>query len=442
MPVKAKTYLSAIAFSLYIHGLTFYFTLAGFAKVQTTALTALYQILTLSIFGIVALFNADRKLFKVELIDVLYFFFMILFVLEYLFAPGRIYFPKSLAIYFSVYWGALVLARSLNFEQFKLTCYATTGITTVTSLINYGLVGSGSGNWVGNGSRLAAGASGNPIILGYTGAFAYLACFVLFIKVRSLVGKLVWLILSTIGFMVCSFTGTRSATLSCLGGTILIVIYSLNVIGKTNRALSRFALNTVSIAGIVLCGILFFSTVISPTSANSLTASENSSPIVTALGQGVERISSISQLGNDEERDVSAQGRVDLYNAAWKAFQNNPIVGAGLYSIESAHNAFLQTAAEFGLFGVVTFVAPFVYLSIQLFRIVLRSLRSISSSSAHSPERFLNSDYFMIACFAIIFWIQAVCSFSFHGDPYRNYLPLGSIGILIAFLRLKQKSTI
>jgi O-Antigen ligase len=438
-----KVYPTAIAFSLYIHGFTLYFTLTGLVGIQATILTAAYQVFSLLLVVSALLTDSKmrRQFFKIRFIDILYFSFIILFIVEFFISPNKSKFPEALIIYFTVYWSALVLARSLTFRQFKLICYATTCITLATCFINYGQVLTNRANWVNNGSRLAAGMSGNPINLGYTGAFSCLACIVFSIRAKSAVSRLLYLILSIVGFMVCGFTGTRSATLTCLGGFILISVYLLNIVSKTNKSFSKFTVNSVSIFSIILCGILIFSatTTGNLASGGSQLSVEESSPLALAIERGVDRISTIGQLDNDEERDASAQGRTELYALTWKTFQDNPILGTGLYSSKAAHNAFLQTASEFGLFGVLTFTASFVYLSIQMFATILKSLRIICSSTCNSPEKFIRSDYFLVACFAIIFWTQAVCLFSFHGDPYRNYLPIGSIGVLIAFLELNSQ---
>ncbi|MGG6287806.1 hypothetical protein ACQ4M3_40140 [Leptolyngbya sp. AN03gr2] len=334
MPKKAK--IAAIALATFVHGLTLYFAVAGILGIHTTILTAIFQIGTLLIGLYYTLYNpeARRKLFRIGFFEILYFAFMILIGFDLVTMKDQSNLPDNFVIYTSVYWFALILLRSLSFDQLRIFCYVTTCLATLTSSILFVQVITGSASLVDNGGRLSVGTSGNPIIAGYTGAYCCLARLILWIRIQILVQM---------------FTGGG-------GG------------------------------------------------------------------------------------DMSIQGREALYATAIEAINDNPVFGKGLYAAGGAHNVFLQVTAEFGLLGVITFILPFLLLIYQVFNTLTSAIASTSSWSYHTASKFLRSDYWMVSSFAVVMLVQGISMFSFHGDPYRSYLPIASIGILIAFLRLNHRS--
>ncbi|NDJ18730.1 O-antigen ligase family protein [Myxacorys almedinensis] len=437
--MKPKSKWSAILLGAYVHGLTLYFTLSSLVGVRSNVLTGIFQVALISIpfLFIITDKKPKQNLFRIGVIDILYIAFVAMFLYDLIFPSPTTVFPENLAIYFSVYWFALVLARSLTFSQFKVFCYASNATASVTSLVLFAQVMSGSAMLVDNGNRLAAGSSGNPILVGYTGAFAFLSGLILWITGKTST-RAIWLLISIPGFFVCTLSGTRSATLSMLASAFLLGVYVLYILLSSNKASSTFFANTVLAAGIFLSGLIILDPVMAIMSPEK--RSDEPSLLASAIENGISRIDILFRVASGGRGDMSIDGRQAIYQYAWELFLKNPIWGNGLYSSGSAHNAFLQVATEFGVFGILTFTVPLLCLSYQFFKVIGLSMVQLDQRrSLRHPLRLLKSDYATMTGFSIIFFIQALCLFSFHGDPYRNYLPLCSIGVLIAFVRLSKR---
>ncbi|MGG6269234.1 O-antigen ligase family protein [Leptolyngbya sp. AN10] len=437
MPKKAK--IAAIALATFVHGLTLYFAVAGILGIHTTILTAIFQIGTLLIGLYYTLYNpeARRKLFRIGFFEILYFAFMILIGFDLVTMKDQSNLPDNFVIYTSVYWFALILLRSLSFDQLRIFCYVTTCLATLTSSILFVQVITGSASLVDNGGRLSVGTSGNPIIAGYTGAYCCLASLILWIKSPP-DQKLFWLACSAPGFFVCVSSGTRSATLSLVLAGGLIGLYVLNIVTKSGKTFTRFLSNTFLVAGILGMLLILAPLASNPASANS---KADRSPLEVVVENGNQRIQILVQMfTGGGGGDMSIQGREALYATAIEAINDNPVFGKGLYAAGGAHNVFLQVTAEFGLLGVITFILPFLLLIYQVFNTLTSAIASTSSWSYHTASKFLRSDYWMVSSFAVVMLVQGISMFSFHGDPYRSYLPIASIGILIAFLRLNHRS--
>jgi hypothetical protein len=437
--MKQKSKWAAILLGVYAHGLTLYFTLTSLIGVSSSILTGIFQVALISIPLILIITDkqSKRKLFRIGIVDALYIAFVAMFVYDLIFPSPTAIFPANLAIYFCVYWLALTLIRSLTFNQFKVFCYAANVAASVTSLILFVQVSTGSAALVNNGERLAAGASSNPILVGYTGAFAFLSSLILWITGKTS-GKAIWLLVGVPGLFVCTLSGTRSATLSMLASGFLLGVYVLFILLSSNKTSSRFFSNLTLVAGIFLFGLLTLDPVMALMSPGK--PSDKPSLISTAIEKGIGRIDILFRVADGGSGDMSIQGRQAIYQQAWETFLKNPVWGNGLYSSGSAHNAFLQVATEFGMFGTLAFTLPLLYLAYQLFKTVVANAMQIDPRKSFlGPQRFLRSDYAMMTGFSIVFFIQALCMFSFHGDPYRSYLPVCSIGVIIAFVRLSKR---
>lgn len=431
--------IAAIALATFVHGLTLYFAVSAILGVHTTVLTAIFQIgcLAIGLICILADSESRNKFLNIGFFEVLYFAFIALFTYDLATIPDPAILPTNFAIYTGVYWFSLILLRSLSFQQLKIFCYVTTCLATITSLILFVQVLTGTATWVDNGGRLAVGSSGNPIIAGYTGGYCCLASLILWIKSPQN-QKLFWLACSIPGLFVCISSGTRSATLSMIIAGGLIGLYILNVLAKSGKMFNRFLSNTVLIAGILGVLLVLAPLVSSPVAANNGTVKP--SPIETAVTNGNRRIQLLFQMTSGGGGDLSIRGREGLYASAWQAFSENPMFGKGLYSVGGAHNVFLQVAAEFGITGIVTFILPFLILTYQVFQALVDAVAKTASKSYQATSKFLRSDYWMVSSFSVVMLIQTISMFSFHGDPYRSYLPIACLGILIAFLRLNHRS--
>jgi O-antigen ligase len=425
----------AILLAFYVHGLTFYFALSGIAGVHTTILTAIFQICLVAIpFILIVLTRAPRARFlHIGMVELSYLAFVAMFLYDFVSTPNKAIFPENLIIYFGVYWTALSLMRSLTFAQFRLLCPISSAIAVLTSLILLAQVLTGTAQWADNGSRLVAGTSGNPILVGYTGAYAFLSCVVMWLTGRY-AGNPILLALALPGFLVCSFSGTRSATLSIMFSGAFVTLYAVNLLMASNKSTIKLISNLALYLSLGVGSLLL----LSPLSSAAGQSKGEASPIERALNTGLQRIDVLFQIVGGGGSDMSIEGREKLYGHAVELFLQKPIWGNGLYTAGSAHNAFLQVATEFGMFGIIAFAVPFVYLGIRVMTVVL-SVSNQCKIARQTPARFVKSDYAMTTCFTVVFLFQAICIFSFHGDPYRNYLPVASIGLMLAFLRFSPR---
>ncbi|NJK52905.1 MAG: hypothetical protein HC936_08905 [Leptolyngbyaceae cyanobacterium SU_3_3] len=171
-----------------------------------------------------------------------------------------------------MYWTALCLLRSLTFAQFCLLCPISSAISVLTSLILLGQVFTGSAQWADNGGRLVAGTSGNPILAGYTGAYAFLSCIVMWLTGRY-AGNPILLALAVPGFLVCSFSGTRSATLSIMLSGVFVILYTVNLLLASNKTAGKLISNLVTYSGIGLTSILLLSPISSAMTSSKAEAS-------------------------------------------------------------------------------------------------------------------------------------------------------------------------
>ncbi|MEP0916924.1 O-antigen ligase family protein [Leptolyngbya sp. DQ-M1] len=433
---KAK--LIAILLACYVHGLTFYFSVSGLVGARTTLLTAIFQVTLVTIpFVLIVLTRAPRqRLFRVSFVELFYLAFVAMFLVDYMTIKDKSTFPENLLIYFGVYWTALCLMRSLTFAQFRLLCPASSAIAVFTSLILLVQVLTGGAQWADNGGRLVAGTSSNPILVAYTGAYAFLSCLVMWLTGRY-AGNPLLLVLMVPGFLVSSFAGTRSATLSVLVSAAFVVIYTVNLLMSSNKSAVRAISNFLLYSGVGLASLLM----LSPLSAATSSSNAEISPVERALTNGFQRIDILFKLiTGSGGGDRSIQGREAMYSGVSSLFFRSPIWGHGLYSYGSVHNAFMQVAIEFGIFGIITFVLPFLYLAFRVMQIALSPAKQCADAR-QSPSQFVKSDYAMMTCFTVVFLFQSICLFSFHGDPYRNYLPIASVGLMIAFLRFSRRET-
>ncbi|MBD1845994.1 hypothetical protein H6F89_21780 [Cyanobacteria bacterium FACHB-63] len=433
--------LAAILFGLHMHGLTLYFTLSSLSGVHSSTLTAGFQLLTIAIPFCINLYHREtrRKLLRFELIEVLYFVFIALFLADYYGSDKlqRENFPENLLIYFCVYWFALMVGRSLTLPQLKLVAHTTNRLAILASSILLAQVATGTAMWADHGRRLVAGVSGNPIAVGYTGAYAFLSCLVMWLAAKP-AAKGMWLGLSVPGLLVCVFAGTRSATLTLFVGGALLAVYFTRVVSQSSQIATKTAANTMLVVGLVLMLAIGSAPFMS---ASNATTAKNPSLMDKAINNGMTRIDALFRVaGGESSNDGSIEGRKGMYEAAATTFAKKPLTGNGLYSSYAAHNAFLQVSTEFGILGILSFVAPFMYVMYRVLNAVLQTATKVQQATHRiNPERFIRSDFSLVTCFAIVVFVQAVCLFSFHGDPYRNYLPLCSTGALLAYLRLSKQ---
>ncbi|MGC1396747.1 MAG: O-antigen ligase family protein [Coleofasciculaceae cyanobacterium] len=430
---RFKLIASAFIFSLYFQGLGLYFYITGLINFKPTWLTAAYQIFLLATFLLIVLSIHDsRKNFStIGFIELAYiaFFIIVSFDLQTPSSPGAII-PENVFIYFIVYSISLALGRALIFEQLTLVCYFTNFISVITSilLVLQFLIGSSS-FLVG---RLFIGSSGNPILAGYVGAYAFITSIILLGKSKSLLVRLIFIGASLPGLIVALLSGTRSSLIFisvciAIGSLISLIIKLKAYLYSSGRSLMKpntgliFCFNT----SIIILIIIFFAPVF-PTD----------NPVLSSIfGTAFDRTDQLFLIGSEQVKDNSLLERYSFYEQAIQNFTDSPMFGRGIYSSGYVHNSFLQSASDFGMIGVVTFTLPFLYLGYQVFTILKKNIFERNFD-------YFTSDHWMINTFSGVILIEAMCISSFHGDLYRSAIPLCILGILIAVSRLNTASTI
>lgn len=424
-----RVVISSFFLSLYLQALGTYFYITGATGTRSSVLTAVFQIGSLSLFLLASLGIKEcrKRLQTVRIIDLLLLAFFVAVVLDLTIGKIDYPLPENLLIYFVTYSFAMAIARCLTLPQFKLILYFTSIIAILTSILIYRDYLSGVAVEVNNASRLAVGSSGNPIEAGNLGAYAALMSLFLSLKARSLPVKVVLLVLMYPGAMVSILSGTRSAVLSLAIGSIFIVSTTLFLKLKDfGSRLKQFSVSSL-IYGLLVLMVLFGAPVISSASRPAAADLAASPTAQSPLDRTLNRLSNIPLL-SDQAPDDSVGARYSFYGVASKAFGQNPLWGGRVYSVGFVHNAFLQVLAEFGIFGVVTYILPIFWLC---GRTLYTAVLSLKRSSAY-----FHSDDWTVTAFMVLVTIQAMFVLLVHAEPYRSYFPPCAIGMMIAFSRL------
>lgn len=426
LALQFKLITSALIFSMYFQGLGLYFYITGVINFKPTWLTAAYQIFLLLTFLLLVLSLKDSRhnLLNIKFIELIYiaFFLIVNFDIQSPSSPGAIR-PENLSIYFIVYSLSLALARALTFEQLTLVCYFTNFISVITSnlLVLQFLMGSSS-FLVG---RLFIGSSGNPILAGYVGAYAFITSIILFEKSNSLLMRLLFIAASIPGLIVAMLSGTRSSLIFIaiciiIGFMMTLVIKIKAYLYSCGKTLIRletglaFCLN-----GSFIILIIMFLSPVFPTD----------NPVFSSIfGTAFGRADQLLLIGSEQVKDNSLLERYSFYQQAIKNFSDSPIFGRGIYSSGYVHNSFLQSASDFGLIGVITFVLPFFYLGYQVFK-------NLKNNVFQRNIDYFKSNHWMINTFSVVMLIESICISSFHGDLYRSAIPLCVLGMLISVSR-------
>ncbi|MBW4441691.1 MAG: O-antigen ligase family protein [Plectolyngbya sp. WJT66-NPBG17] len=417
-----KLVLSAFFFSLYLQGLSAYFYLTGALHIRSSILTGVFQIGSLLIFvGLsIGIRESSRKLKHVQLLDLLLLAFSIAAILDMTVTHLAYQLPDNILIYFITYTFSMLVARCLTLQQLKIVFQISAVLATITAILLYADFLRGTAIAVNNDSRLAVGNSGNPIEAGNVGAYAALMCLFMSLRAKELVSKLALLALMLPGGAVATLSGTRSAVLSiAIGGMFVVgttLFLQLKGIGSRLR---QFSVSTFLYYLLVLLLLITAPMLSSPSSAHSTKG--------FSIDRALSRVENIPLLSN-QGPDASVAKRYELYENATKAISKNPLWGGRLYSVGFAHNAFLQVAAEFGIFGIVTFVLPTFWVIWRYLQILWIGLQQRST--------YFNSDQWLVTVFVGLLIIQALFQLLVHSDPYRSYFPPCVIGIAIAFSRL------
>lgn len=442
--MRAKITISALLFSLYFQGLDLYFYITSLINFKPIWLTGLYQILllTLLLFSILFIPNSRKKLFSIELSEILYASFFGLVILDLIFFKNNFLVPENLIVYFSVYSFSLVLARGLTFEQLKLVCYFTTFIAIVTSFLLLLQFINGTASYTKDGVRLVTGLAGNPINTGYLGAYTFLSSLTLLIKSTSLLAKSLFFSTSLLGLSVAIFSGTRSSFIFIILGFIVLMSTSFILNIKNNEFSSDANFDPIIYKNKIFLSLKssFFYFGLSLSIILLIFTFDKIKFYLIYFIALVEnpwnRINDHLLFIFTQNRvsplvlDKSTMERAEFYKDSLHVFLRHPILGGGLYSTGTTHNAFLQSASDFGIFGIITFCLPFIYLGYRVFTLLI--------SNVFYKSNYFRSNYWMINIFCLIIFLESFCLFCFHGDPYRNYIALCGMGILISFCRLKK----
>lgn len=428
--MRLKLILSSLIFSLYFQGLDLFFCIVSFINFKPTWLTGLYQIGLLITFFFITLSekNSRRLLFKVGFPDVLHLCFFGLVLLDINLSNLNYSIPEDITIYFTVYSFSLFLGRALNFQQLKWVCYFTNFIGVFTCFLLLLQIITGSASYANHGTRLVTGLAGNPINTGYIGSYTFLSSLILSLKFKDPLLKIAFAIFSIPGIIISFLSGTRSANIFTFLGLTLIVFmfFWVNFITFIDFKKKNFFSKSLTLKfclGFAL--FILVSVLIDPELLQNFYEPEALS--LFSFEKAWSRISQLFLVSSNQVTDKSILSRFKFYENAINIFLENPVLGGEFYSAGYVHNAFLQSASDFGILGIVTFILPFLYSSYQCLEILISNLTY--------KKNYFGNDYWMISVFSVIFFLEATCLFSFHGDPYRSYIPLCIFGVLISSYR-------
>ncbi len=428
--------ISSLAIGIYFQGLQLYFYLTGLINFKPQWLTAFYMIslLIITFYGLFILKDNRKKLFNLGFLEICYLLFYILVLIDYRYFITKNYdIPDFMIIYFTVYSFSLFISRALFFRQIKIIFYSTNILTFVTSILLLHQLLSGSASFTADGVRLVAGSTNNPINTGYLGAYCCTTSLIIFFTNKlKISGKIYSFLACITGFYITILAGTRSAFIFCGISIFFILLASIwsKIFFLHQNMKIIYQNNLINIFLIILFGITLIFFTLSSSITDSLWGTNNL--WIQNLSDQFSRLSTISSIFFGDEYtklDDSASGRVILYKNAISIFIQNPIFGGGVYSAGYVHNAFLQSASELGMLGLLTFSIPFFYLG-------LLCIKNFWRINLSSEFYYKNSDYWSINLFCVILFVQATCQWSFHGDPYRSYIPLCSIGLLMSYFKL------
>jgi hypothetical protein len=423
-----KVIWSSLFISLYLQGLSLYFHLTGATGSRTSSLTGTFLLTCLCLFLIIS-FNikeAREKLLRFDLLEILCLCFFGIFLYDFINNPVYLHLPKNIFFQFCVYTFSLFVARGMTFKHFKWCFYFTTFLAVFTSLLLLGDFLGGHAASVAYGSRLTSGDSANPIETGHMASYAASASLLLSVLSNSLGMKLFFLIVGIPGALIAILSGTRSAVISLSISVVIIMVTTLllNLRGSTSF------LKRLSISSILYYTVVFLSALFIPvlSSYSSGFQSQSDGKKGFELNGTINRLSNILVAGDSATADQSVQERYSLYDKSIEMLTENPLVGGKLYSAGFVHNAFLQTATEYGILGIVTYTLPFVWLTYHLANVIRLGLKQGAD--------YFKTDAWMITLFTTLLFVQAIMIMLFHSDPYRSYFTPAVIGLMIAFSRL------
>ena len=211
------------------------------------------------------------------------------------------------------------------------------------------------------------GFSGNKNIAAASMVVKLPFAFYLLIKLEKLWVKITLLVLLTVTYVALTIIYARAALLSSTLIMILFVMYQVYVFFFKGRSFKKLVSHSA-------CILLPF--VISFFSSELLSSSLNT----RSYADRVETIGLTRQ---------ASSGRFNYWESAFESFSENPIIGSGLgnFKIKSiaygadyihgytvpyhAHNDFIHTATELGIFGFIAYFGSFLLLAfylLQLFR--------------------------------------------------------------------------
>jgi O-antigen ligase len=136
---------------------------------------------------------------------------------------------------------------------------------------------------------------------------------------------------------------------------------------------------------------------------------------------------------SEEERDYSAQSRLDLWTAMWRCSLDNPLTGVGLQAWpkvapqygfpegKQGHGLWIQAMAETGILGGVMFIGFYACCVLSLWRYLRRPSEEID------PEYRL---YATLVIASLCGWVVEAQFGSFYGVELPYYVAMMGIGVL------------
>ncbi len=296
-------------------------------------------------------------------------------------------------------WGVLVLAESRKEEspiRLFVSFYAMSALMLLGVVV--AMIIDPQHAWMNDDSGVQRLATTSTFMMGANSigvvaallSLSALSRFMCFLEIRYLV-----LFGSFLAF--CYSARSRTGFIVFVLGAFLLMVFCF-------RTPSRRLLTSISglLLIILVVGLLFVSPEFTDSITNTFTRGQNETNI------------------------MSLDGRVSIWTAALRAFEQSPILGSGYATypkrIEAGghfHNMFVELAVTTGILGLIPFLILFALIAMRLVKIFLRHLNK------DMPHQLVWIDAFLIGTVLIVSEMTTA------GAAYYSWQMIGIVVLLV-----------
>ena len=302
-----------------------------------------------------------------SLFFIFYAFFIFWAALSYSYAINNtetlINFPRYFNVFVAITFASILLSNMPN--RFRFISFVLTSFLFIEVITYYNqFINQVLSNETFNSLALK-GFSGNKNIAAASIVLKLPFALYFLISAKNIWFRICLFILLAMSYIALTVIYARAALLSSTLVMVIFVIYQVYSYLYLDRSLIKSLAQTSFI--ILPFLIAFFSSEILSLSINT--------------NSYLDRVQTIGL-----NRQASS-GRFDYWGSAFDSFIENPVIGSGLgnFKIKSisygadyihgytvpyhAHNDFIHTATELGIFGFITYFGSFVLLALYLFKL-------------------------------------------------------------------------